>query len=698
MEAAPLLGFADAFVSTIDLEDTVEEVEAFKAWISTLIDPDGVLKPPMCLLNIPLEQWNTIEATTNLGEAQHAWNNAQTGISMGVIESFKKYEELDIRRAEEIEIRKSTAVPQNARNEGKDVVKSCLASTTTTGPQDRNIFSSFTRTGQCPVKVTHRTHTQPEFHAHIMRWLAEANRPFKIMEDRELTVPNFVTLENYNGWVSFATDAWMSPNHRAFVAWTVHPQHEGQPLVFLLDIFEVPESHMGEILGWAGDNATVNDTQNTALGNNPNNSFQPQNHVRCFTHTLKLGIKSFLHPFQPPEKRKKGNSNTDDPSDGDSDTSSELSLELEDSSLSDLVNATDGDSLADDDGEEDKWDEMDEVEKAAIIGQMKQAKAVISQVRKFSFALVPSTAKALPPWHNTCSKKNMAVQLLPQDNLPLCKYELSDTNWMIVEDMVYTFEIFKQATLLFSSDNRSTIANVITTMDKIGDLITSTIALGLAKTMNKYYLATDMSNIYCIAMVLHLSLKLEYFRSRNWADNWITTAKELVSEEYEMYLTVGGGVDDVVEVDGDMASMSSSTADMSTSDWFGLLNLDLPSGALENNHLEQYLREPLEPGVTEPLKWWWARHHIWSELSRMALDYHSVPFERVFSRGCHLLVFTRNHLNAVSIHKLLRFGSWCQKDLVRDDNIIKGVEEVMGSKKCKAEDQTSGAVKKVRKS
>jgi hypothetical protein len=167
--------------------------------------------------------------------------------------------------------------------------------------------------------------------------------------------------------------------------------------------------------------------------------------------------------------------------------------------------------------------------------------------------------------------------------------------------------------------------------------------------------------------------------------------------------------------------MSSSTADVSTSAWFGLLDLDLPSGASENNHLEQYLREPLEPGVTEPLKWWWERHHIWPELSRMALDYHSVPcaswfffnsylnlnssfvatstaVERVFSRGHHLLVFTRNCLSAASIRKLLCFGSWCQKDLVRDDDIIKGVEEVMGGKKRKAEDQTSGAVKKVRES
>ncbi|KAJ7734154.1 hypothetical protein DFH07DRAFT_967699 [Mycena maculata] len=181
MEAAPLLGFGDAFVATVDLEDvrsvvtgdsqellsfvlrlcyshlnrgipkllnhpretrqrifglkylkTREEVEVFNAWIITLADPQGVLKRwwehklmhrwllrgiIQCLSNIPLQQWNTMEATTNLGEAQHAWNNDQTGTSMGVIESFKKYEELDIRRAEEIEARKTTAVSRNSRNE-----------------------------------------------------------------------------------------------------------------------------------------------------------------------------------------------------------------------------------------------------------------------------------------------------------------------------------------------------------------------------------------------------------------------------------------------------------------------------------------------------------------------------------------------------------------------------------------------------
>jgi hypothetical protein len=38
-----------------------------------------------------------------------------------------------------------------------------------------------------------------------------------------------------------ATDVWTSPNHRAFIAWTIHIQHDRDMLDFLLDIAEVPE-------------------------------------------------------------------------------------------------------------------------------------------------------------------------------------------------------------------------------------------------------------------------------------------------------------------------------------------------------------------------------------------------------------------------------------------------------------------------
>lgn len=73
--------------------------------------------------------------------------------------------------------------------------------------------------------------------------------------------------QEYSGRLHFATDAWTSPNHRAFIAWMVHLEHDGEPLCFLLDIIEVAEvrvalvsepahligiqSHSGEVMAKA---------------------------------------------------------------------------------------------------------------------------------------------------------------------------------------------------------------------------------------------------------------------------------------------------------------------------------------------------------------------------------------------------------------------------------------------------------------
>ena len=45
--------------------------------------------------------------------------------------------------------------------------------------------------------------------------------------------------------LNFATDAWTSPNHKAFVAFTVHFAHEGVPVSMLLNLVEVTKSHSG---------------------------------------------------------------------------------------------------------------------------------------------------------------------------------------------------------------------------------------------------------------------------------------------------------------------------------------------------------------------------------------------------------------------------------------------------------------------
>ncbi|KAJ7825838.1 hypothetical protein B0H14DRAFT_2596298 [Mycena olivaceomarginata] len=186
------------------------------------------------------------------------------------------------------------------------------------------------------------------------------------------------------------------------------------------------------ILAWVGDNAMVNDTQNTALGNSAHNTFWPENHVHCFTHTLNLGVKSFLCPFQPPIKKKGTAAIDDDDSDmDDGDMDSELSLELDDNeSLPDLADASDTESMVDEE-DQDAWDQMDEADKADMLAQTKAAKSVISQIRNFSFALVHSTAKAL----SACKAKKMAVRLLPRD---------VHTRWNSTYDMLVVAVQYKE--------------------------------------------------------------------------------------------------------------------------------------------------------------------------------------------------------------------------------------------------------------
>jgi len=52
-------------------------------------------------------------------------------------------------------------------------------------------------------------------------------------------------LQEYDGALNFATDVWTSPNHKAFVAFTVHFEHKGTPISMLLDLVEVAKSHSG---------------------------------------------------------------------------------------------------------------------------------------------------------------------------------------------------------------------------------------------------------------------------------------------------------------------------------------------------------------------------------------------------------------------------------------------------------------------
>ena len=58
-------------------------------------------------------------------------------------------------------------------------------------------------------------------------------------------------MKEYDGRLSFATNAWTSPNQRVYVAVTVHFEHKHEPISMLLDIVEVARSHTGANLAAA---------------------------------------------------------------------------------------------------------------------------------------------------------------------------------------------------------------------------------------------------------------------------------------------------------------------------------------------------------------------------------------------------------------------------------------------------------------
>jgi len=49
--------------------------------------------------------------------------------------------------------------------------------------------------------------------------------------------------QEYDGKINFATDAWTSPNHYAYVALTAHLEAKGEPISIVLNVVEVAKVH-----------------------------------------------------------------------------------------------------------------------------------------------------------------------------------------------------------------------------------------------------------------------------------------------------------------------------------------------------------------------------------------------------------------------------------------------------------------------
>jgi len=109
------------------------------------------------------------------------------------------------------------------------------------------------------------------------------------------------------------------------------------------------------------------------------------------------------------------------------------------------------------------------------------------------------------------------------------------------------------------------------------------------------------------------------------------------------------------------------------------------------NELDHFLSTQTEQ-TDNVLMWWTEHHHVFPRLSRMALDYLSIPgnysiyfrrcictdlfslatsvdVERLFSKGWLLLSHVRSRLSAQSTRSVLCLGSWRLLGLVKNGDV-----------------------------
>ncbi|KAF8667473.1 hypothetical protein AX14_006338 [Amanita brunnescens Koide BX004] len=231
---------------------------------------------------------------------------------------------------------------------------------------------------------------------------------------------------------------------------------------------------------------------------------------------------------------------------------------------------------------------------------------------------------------------------------------------------------------------------VMPTMDYIDEIFTTGLlndqrldpaihaAIGLAKkTLNRYYSKTDTSDLYRIAMILHPQHKLEYFKHAKWPESWITTARELLRSAYECSYVdrIIPNADEQAKEKGKAKAngKTSKGKEENVNIFDNLPSLAKPKTSHLCDELENYLGTDIEE-VEDPIAWWNECRSVYPQLSRMVLDYLSVPttsvdVERLFSHSRNLISHTRNRLAAQTARAILCLGDWSLLGMIKNDDL-----------------------------
>lgn len=123
----------------------------------------------------------------------------------------------------------------------------------------------------------------------------------------------------------------------------------------------------------------------------------------------------------------------------------------------------------------------------------------------------------------------------------------------------------------------------------------------------------------------------------DWEADWISTAENLVRNEFkDSYIdTATKNIDNL----GDTEGHSDEQAKKKTNMFDSLPALAPPKASDLGSELDRYLTADVEH-VTDAIIWWHERRHTYPSLSRMALDYLTIPGTYISSFSRYLIDVT----------------------------------------------------------
>ena len=167
--------------------------------------------------------------------------------------------------------------------------------------------------------------------------------------------------------------------------------------------------------------------------------------------------------------------------------------------------------------------------------------------------------------------------------------------------------------------------------------------------LKDYYTGTKKAFAYGDAIILHPSLKLNWFKKQGWDQTIIDEYAERTRNRFQQ----------------DYASSNVAPASLSVPSKrpHSVMDSDSDSEEDEFNEFDSYTKSRRVKGFKNPLQWWGTSSAFLPNMSAMAKDVYAVPatgagVEREFSISGNIVDRRRNRLSPKTISDLMQYKRW----------------------------------------